>query len=235
MKFATFISLLTCTSAAVASTTPLRGKNDKHQGRCLPRHELESILPKYIQTYGGITDGGKQAREIFQEDIKTYSQSLWWVIGRPDAVEAHSEVSLPFYGPPLDDFRFPVWNANLEGIKKDDFPPFSTNLEEIIKQQTKEKNNPEQFIPGPVIYGCNTFAFYWKGDLSVPGIPSKGRVNGIDIAFVNPETGKVYEIYTEFNTLAEAYGWGAHITWSENPTCCECPVPFDPTCKCPTA
>lgn len=96
--------------------------------------------------------------------------------------------------------------------------------------------NPQQFIVGPVAYGCNTFSFYWKGDFSVPGVGvPRGRTNGIDMVFLDYKTGLVTSSYSEYNNLNQMYNYGAHVTWSENPTCCECPTPFDPSCVCPAA
>lgn len=95
--------------------------------------------------------------------------------------------------------------------------------------------NPGAYQFGPVAYGCNTFSFYWKGDFNVPGGTPRGRGNGIDMVFLDYWTKQIKTAYTEHNTLNQAYNWGAHITWSENPVCCECPTVFDPTCKCPSA
>lgn len=81
-------------------------------------------------------------------------------------------------------------------------------------------------------YGCNSFTFYWKRNFEVPKGNKRGRGNGIDMVFLNPKTGKIINAYSEYNTLNQVYNWGAHITWAKDRVCCDCPVVFNPKCKC---
>ncbi|CAM1510544.1 Fc.00g008790.m01.CDS01 [Cosmosporella sp. VM-42] len=185
------------------------GDFDTQVVTCLPRGALEAIVPKYIAAFSGITDGGKAAKSVFMKDFQMYSQSVWWTSGRPDIVKAHS--------------------------KADDFPPIFKNRDEMVKGNIKDKTDPNAFQHGPVAYGCNTFSFYWKGNFQTPGLKQWGRTNGIDIVFLNYQYGKVSSAYSEYNTLNQLYNLGSHVTWSDNPTCCECATPFDPKCKCPAA
>lgn len=62
--------------------------------KCIPQHELEKMVPHYVSTFEGITDGGEVAEKIFHPDFQLYSQSLWWVVGRPDIIAEHAEVRL---------------------------------------------------------------------------------------------------------------------------------------------
>jgi hypothetical protein len=77
---------------------------------------------------------------------------------------------------------------------------------------TKPASVPNYAIIGPATYGCNTFSFYSKSDLSIPGFPQWGCVNGITIVFVKPGTVMIESTFTEFNTLSFSYGLGAHLT-----------------------
>ncbi|KAK7414635.1 hypothetical protein QQX98_006492 [Neonectria punicea] len=196
---------------SVAATNEPRGKpyyEKPEKEHCWPRKHLEDLVPKYIESFNGITDGGKQIKEVFDPEFKLYSQSVWWVIGKPNVVEEHA--------------------------KKDDFPPVWKNRGEFLSYQKTVPQQPNLIKRGKIAYGCNTFSFYWKGDFSVPGGKPYGRTNGLDMVFLNPKTAKVQLAYSEYNTLNQVYNWGSHITWSDNPVCCECPVVFDPTCRCPS-
>ncbi|KAF5001824.1 hypothetical protein FGRMN_799 [Fusarium graminum] len=173
--------------------------------KCISKSKLESIVNKYVATFSGITDGGALAKTIFEEDVKFYSQSIWWTA---------SSKKINKYA------------------KNDDFPPVFNNIEELIKGNTEKTNDPSAFIKGPIAYGCNTFTFYWKGDMEVEGGSRRGRANGIDMVFLNAATGKIHKAFSEYNTLNQVYNWGAHITWSKDDVCCDCPVIFDPSCKC---
>ncbi|KAJ4261696.1 hypothetical protein NW762_007134 [Fusarium torreyae] len=173
--------------------------------KCIAKTKLESIVNKYVATFSGITDGGALAKTIFEEDFKLYSQSVWWTT---------SSKQISKYA------------------KNDDFPPVFKNRKELIAGNIEKTNDPSAFIKGPIAYGCNTFTFYWKGDFEVPRGSRRGRGNGIDMVFLNPTTGKVSKAYSEYNTLNQVYNWGAHITWAKDDICCDCPVVFDPKCKC---
>ncbi|KAF7563319.1 hypothetical protein G7046_g793 [Stylonectria norvegica] len=202
-----FLLLLTSALSVAANRYEKPPSYDKHT--CLSHNKLEASLTEYIAAFSGITDGGKQVKKTFDTNFKLYSQSTWWTSGHQDVVKAHAVA--------------------------DDFPPVFKSLADFITTFTYPANNPNLFIKGPVAYGCNTFTFYWKGDFSVPGGTPSGRTNGIDIVFLDGSTGKITKAFSEWNTLNQAYNWGSHITWSTNPTCCECPTVFDPSCKCPAA
>ncbi|KAH7270800.1 uncharacterized protein BKA55DRAFT_552750 [Fusarium redolens] len=192
--------------ASNSGATNSGGKKATTQStKCISRSKLESIVNKYVSTFSGITDGGALARTIFQEDVKFYSQSIWWT-------SSSSQIN--------------------KYAQNDDFPPIYKNRKELIEGNTEKTNDPSAFIKGPIAYGCNSFTFYWKGDFEVPKGTRRGRGNGIDMVFLNPETGKVKKAYSEYNTLNQVYNWGAHITWSKDDVCCDCPVVFDPKCKC---
>ncbi|KAF9765963.1 hypothetical protein IL306_001701 [Fusarium sp. DS 682] len=173
--------------------------------KCISKNKLESIVNKYVSTFSGITDSGALAKTIYEEDVKFYSQSIWWT---------SSSKQINKYA------------------KNDDFPPIYKNRKELIEGNTEKTNDPSAFIKGPIAYGCNSFTFYWKGDFEVPKGTRRGRGNGIDMVFLNPSTGKITKAYSEYNTLNQVYNWGAHITWSKDDVCCDCPVVFDPKCKC---
>ncbi|KAF5019953.1 hypothetical protein F66182_8031 [Fusarium sp. NRRL 66182] len=173
---------------------------------CLSKSKLESIVNKYVATFSGITDGGALARTIFDENFKLYSQSIWWT-------SSSSSKYISKYA------------------KNNDFPPVYKNRKELIAGNTEKTNDPSAFIKGPVAFGCNTFSFYWKGDFEVPRGAKRGRGNGIDMVFLN-SAGKITKAYSEYNTLNQVYNWGAHITWAKDAICCDCPVVFDPKCKC---
>ncbi|RFN43798.1 hypothetical protein FIE12Z_11964 [Fusarium flagelliforme] len=205
------------TSSSSGSTTNTNNNNNKNtktdtkattessSKKCISKGKLESIVNKYVSTFSGITDGGALARTIFQEDVKFYSQSIWWT-------SSSSKIN--------------------KYAKNDNFPPVFKNLKELIAGNTEKTNDPSAFIKGPIAYGCNTFTFYWKGDFEVPRGSKRGRGNGIDMVFLSPTTGKIKKAYSEYNTLNQVYNWGAHITWSKDDVCCDCPVVFDPKCKC---
>ncbi|KAH7257786.1 hypothetical protein BKA59DRAFT_471112 [Fusarium tricinctum] len=173
--------------------------------KCISKSKLESIVNKYVATFSGITDGGALAKTIFEEDVKFYSQSVWWT---------SSSKKINKYA------------------KNDDFPPVFKNRKELIDGNIEKTNDPSAFIKGPIAYGCNTFTFYWKGDMDVEGGTRRGRANGIDMVFLNASSGKIHKAFSEYNTLNQVYNWGAHITWSKDDVCCDCPVVFDPSCKC---
>jgi hypothetical protein len=62
-----------------SGTTNTGGKKATAQStKCISKSKLESIVNKYVSTFSGITDGGALARTIFDEDVKFYSQSIWW-------------------------------------------------------------------------------------------------------------------------------------------------------------
>ncbi|KAF4949649.1 hypothetical protein FGADI_8712 [Fusarium gaditjirri] len=192
------------TSSSDATNTGGK-KATTQSAKCISRSKLESIVNKYVSTFSGITDGGALAKTIFEEDVKFYSQSIWWT-------SSSSKIN--------------------KYAKNDDFPPIYKNRQELIEGNTEKTNDPSAFIKGPIAYGCNSFTFYWKGDFEVPKGTRRGRGNGIDMVFLNHETGKVKKAYSEYNTLNQVYNWGAHITWSKDDVCCDCPVVFDPKCKC---
>jgi hypothetical protein len=57
-------------------------KDKSHQGnaaKCVPHRRLEILLDQYISTFSGIEDGGRTARNTFDEDLKIYSQTRWWI------------------------------------------------------------------------------------------------------------------------------------------------------------
>ena len=77
----------TSSSSGSTSNTNNNNKNTKtntkattesSSTKCISKGKLESIVNKYVSTFSGITDGGALARTIFQEDVKFYSQSIWW-------------------------------------------------------------------------------------------------------------------------------------------------------------
>jgi hypothetical protein len=91
MKFLSLISLLA--GALLVSA----GSYGRHSEKCIPKETLEVIVPKYIAAFSGITDGGKQARRVFRQDFKQYSQSTWWVTpGQGDVIAAHAAVSFSY-------------------------------------------------------------------------------------------------------------------------------------------
>ncbi|KAM5343143.1 hypothetical protein ACJ41O_014109 [Fusarium nematophilum] len=175
--------------------------------KCLPKPALEAMVDKYISQFEGITDNGKAAKGIFDEDVRIFSQSQWWMT-------------------PGNEKNIERW------AKADSFPPIIEGRDQLVRVNTFP-NKPDLFKKGPVTYGCNTFSFFWKGDFSVDDVPTKGRAYGIDMVYLNPETGKVTKAFSEYNTLNQIYNAGAHVTWSDNPVCCEC-SPLEKTCKCPT-
>lgn len=55
---------------------------ESYQGKamtCVPRDKLEALLNQYISTFSGIEDGGRMAKKTFDEDLKIYSQTRWWI------------------------------------------------------------------------------------------------------------------------------------------------------------
>ncbi|KAJ3512005.1 hypothetical protein NM208_g15370 [Fusarium decemcellulare] len=195
------------TNQPVKVKSPTTSHANKHtDSSCLTRAKLEPLVDKYLATFAGVTDGGKQARQTFESDFKLYSQSVWWTTAS-DTIDRYQ--------------------------KNDDFPPVFKTVEQLIKGNEDTTNDPNAFIKGPVGYGCNFFSLYWKGDFTVKGGTNRGRGNGIDMVFVNPTSGKISRAYSEYNTLNQVSNWGAHITWSKDPVCCDCPVVFNPQCKCP--
>ncbi|KAH7158301.1 hypothetical protein DER46DRAFT_662273 [Fusarium sp. MPI-SDFR-AT-0072] len=186
---------------------------ESYQGKavkCVPHDKLKALLNQYISTFSGIEDGGRTARKTFDEDLKIYSQTRWWIT---TAVGGDLEKNIQKWA-----------NA-------DSFPPIFENRAQFIKALIR-KNNPNQWKTELIIYGCNTFTFYWKGDFSIPEYPTVGRTYGIHIVFVNPKTSRVYKVYAEYNSLNHMYNLGAHITWANNSVCCDC-SPFVTSCKCP--
>ncbi|PNP74173.1 hypothetical protein FNYG_12486 [Fusarium nygamai] len=179
--------------------------------KCVPRDKLEALLNQYISTFSGIEDGGKVAKKTFDEDLKIYSQTRWWIT---TAVGGDLQKNIEKWA------------------KADSFPPIFENRTQFIKALIR-KNNPNQWKKELVTYGCNTFTFYWKGDFSIPEVPTVGRTYGIHIVFVNPKTSRVNKVYAEYNSLNHMYNLGAHITWAKDPVCCDC-SPFVASCKCPT-
>ncbi|KAM0358775.1 hypothetical protein ACHAO7_002760 [Fusarium culmorum] len=195
------------TSSNSGSTTSKNTdkKATTQTAKCMSKGKLESIVNKYVSTFSGITDGGALAKTIFNDNVKFYSQSIWWTA-------SSSKIN--------------------KYAKNDNYPPVYKNLKELIAGNIEKTNDPSTFIKGPVAYGCNTFTIYWKGDFEVPKGRNHGRGNGIDLVFLSPATGKIKKAYSEYNTLNQVYNWGAHITWAKDDVCCDCPVVFDPTCKC---
>ncbi|WAO93459.1 Hypothetical protein NCS54_01100700 [Fusarium falciforme] len=185
---------------------PYEGKAAK----CVPRSKLEVLLDQYISTFSGIEDGGRTARKTFDEDLKIYSQTRWWIT---TAVSGGLEKNIEKWA------------------KADSFPPIFENRAQFIKASIR-KNNPNQWKRELVIYGCNTFTFFWKGDFSIPEYPTVSRTYGIHMVFVNPKTSRVNRVYSEYNSLNHMYNLGAHITWAKDPVCCDC-SPFVTSCKCP--
>ncbi|KAL4727191.1 hypothetical protein ACLX1H_006092 [Fusarium chlamydosporum] len=177
------------TSSTSSSKDNTKKATTESTSKCMSKSKLESIVNKYVSTFSGITDGGALARTIFNEDVKFYSQSVWWT---------SSSKKIDKYA------------------KNDNFPPVFNNLNELIKGNTEKTNDPSAFIKGPISYGCNSFTFYWKGDFEVPRGSKRGRGNGIDMVFLSPNTGKIKKAYSEYNTLNQVYNWGAHITWSKD-------------------
>lgn len=60
------------------TNTNTKATTESSSKKCISKGKLESIVNKYVSTFSGITDGGALARTIFQEDVKFYSQSIWW-------------------------------------------------------------------------------------------------------------------------------------------------------------
>lgn len=85
-----FVSLALSASAKICKPSDVDYCDKKLQ--CIPRAKLEEIVPKYVAGFAGIEDGGKQVREVFDENVDIYSQSQWWASGAPDVVAAHAEV-----------------------------------------------------------------------------------------------------------------------------------------------
>lgn len=98
MQINTLICFLACTAAVTGSKVPYPNEKHHHEyDKCLPQSRLEEVQTIYVDTYSGISDGGKAARTAFEDDFKTYSQSLWWVVGKPDVVAASAKVSLSIH------------------------------------------------------------------------------------------------------------------------------------------
>ena len=94
MKTVSVVSLMSLAlsaSAKVCKPSDIDYCDKKLQ--CIPKATLEQIVPKYVSAFSGITDGGKEARTVFDANIEVYSQSQWWTSGRPDVVDAHGAVS----------------------------------------------------------------------------------------------------------------------------------------------
>lgn len=64
---------------------------------------------------------------------------------------------------------------------------------------------------GPVLKSCDGFAFYWQADLNIN--KTIGRVDGIDIVFVDKSVCRIEKAYSEFNTLDLVYGLGGHVVF----------------------
>lgn len=62
--------------------------------KCISKSKLESIVNKYVATFSGITDGGALAKTIFEEDVKFYSQSIWWT-SSSKKINKYAKVSTP--------------------------------------------------------------------------------------------------------------------------------------------
>jgi hypothetical protein len=62
--------------------------------KCISKSKLESIVNKYVATFSGITDGGALAKTIFEEDVKFYSQSVWWT-SSSKKINKYAKVSTP--------------------------------------------------------------------------------------------------------------------------------------------
>lgn len=97
MKLTLALSALTCAAAATAASVDWDKSDwptypDPGREYCVPRVKLEDLVSKYISALSGITDDGKKARETFDKDVKIYSQSTWWTVGRPDIVAKYAEV-----------------------------------------------------------------------------------------------------------------------------------------------
>ncbi|KAM5387549.1 hypothetical protein ACJA88_001901 [Fusarium oxysporum] len=61
---------------------------ESYQGKamtCVPRDKLEALLNQYISTFSGIEDGGRMAKKTFDEDLKIYSQTRWWITTATDS------------------------------------------------------------------------------------------------------------------------------------------------------
>jgi len=78
---------------------------------------------------------------------------------------------------------------------------------------------------------CDGFVFYWQGDFNFN--KTFGRVNGIDMVFVDTGTCLIQKAYSEWNTLNLIYGSGGHVTFNPDlHACCDC-APGDTLCTCP--
>jgi hypothetical protein len=81
--------------ASNSGATNSGGKKATTQStKCISRSKLESIVNKYVSTFSGITDGGALARTIFQEDVKFYSQSIWWT-SSSSQINKYAQVNNP--------------------------------------------------------------------------------------------------------------------------------------------
>ena len=85
--------------ASSSGATNTGGKKATTQStKCISKSKLESIVNKYVSTFSGITDGGALAKTIFEEDVKFYSQSIWWTSSSSKINKyAKVNISSPFH------------------------------------------------------------------------------------------------------------------------------------------
>lgn len=81
-------------SSANANSNSNSNKVASKTQKCISKSKLESLVNKYVATFSGITDGGALARTIFEEDVKFYSQSIWWT-SSSKKINKYAKVSTP--------------------------------------------------------------------------------------------------------------------------------------------
>jgi hypothetical protein len=90
----------TSSSDSSSSTTNKDTTTDKkattQSTKCISKGKLESIVNKYVSTFSGITDGGDLAKTIFQDNVKFYSQSIWWTASSKK-INKYAKVSTLLY------------------------------------------------------------------------------------------------------------------------------------------
>lgn len=87
------------TSSSSGSTTSKNTdkKATTKAAKCISKGKLESIVNKYVSTFSGITDGGALAKTIFNDDVKFYSQSIWWTASSSKINKYAKVSSLSFF------------------------------------------------------------------------------------------------------------------------------------------
>jgi hypothetical protein len=67
-------------------------------------------------------------------------------------------------------------------------------------------------VAGPVLRGCDGFAFFWESDVNIN--KTVGPVNGVDMVFVNTSTRLIERAYSEYNTIQMLFGAGGNACFN---------------------